>query len=50
MVQQEEIVAEFSPGSVLTSENIAEVYGIEARISMHAEVPYVLPLKQLEIA
>ncbi|WP_440945063.1 ABC transporter ATP-binding protein [Methanosarcina sp. T3] len=50
MMQQGKIIAAGSPGSVLTSENIAEVYGVEARISTHAEVPYVVPLRQLEIA
>ena len=50
MMQQGKIIATGSPGSVLTSENIAEVYGVEARISTHAEVPYVVPLRQLEIA
>lgn len=50
MMQQGKIIAAGSPGAVLTSENIAEVYGVEARISTHAEVPYVVPLRQLEIA
>lgn len=49
MMQQGKIVAVGSPASVLTSENIAEVYGVEARISTHAEVPYVVPLRQLGI-
>ncbi|AKB28214.1 Vitamin B12 ABC transporter, ATPase component BtuD [Methanosarcina siciliae C2J] len=50
MMQQGKIIAAGSPCAVLTSENIAEVYGVEARISTHAEVPYVVPLRQLEIA
>ncbi|AKB25480.1 Vitamin B12 ABC transporter, ATPase component BtuD [Methanosarcina sp. MTP4] len=50
MMKQGKIVAMGDPFSVLTPENIASVYGVEASVSTHAEVPYVLPLKQLEVA
>ncbi|MDD3042610.1 MAG: ABC transporter ATP-binding protein [Methanosarcinaceae archaeon] len=49
MMKDGKIVAAGSPVKVLTPENIAAVYGVEASVSLHAETPYVVPLKQLEV-
>ncbi|MDD2439032.1 MAG: ABC transporter ATP-binding protein [Methanosarcinaceae archaeon] len=48
MMKNGKIVAIGSPAQVLTSENIAAVYGVEADVSIQAKIPYVVPLKQLE--
>lgn len=47
MMKDGQIVSAGKPASVLTSENIANVYGVEAHVHTHAETLYVMPLKQL---
>ncbi len=45
MMKQGKIVTMGDPFSVQAPENVASVYGVEASVGTHAEVPCVLPLK-----
>jgi iron complex transport system ATP-binding protein len=47
MMKNGKILSAGEPVSVLTSENIASVYGVEAHVHTHEGIPYVMPLKQL---
>lgn len=47
MMKNGKIVSTGKPDSVLTCENIASVYGVEAHVHNHAGIPYVMPLKQI---
>jgi iron complex transport system ATP-binding protein len=49
MMKNGRIVAEGRPALVLTTENIADVYGVEAYVHTHAETPYVMPIKQIVV-
>ncbi len=49
MLKEGKIVAAGKPASVLTAENIAKYYGVEAHVYNYANIPYVVPLRQLEI-
>lgn len=48
MLKEGKIVAAGKPASVLTVEIIKEVYEVEAHVYNYANIPYVVPLKQLE--
>ncbi|SFM27205.1 ABC transporter ATP-binding protein [Methanolobus profundi] len=50
MMKNGKIVSAGDPASVLTCENIENVYGVEAHVHEHAGIPYVMPLKQVRIA
>ncbi len=39
------IYAEGKPSSVLNAENIRHVYGVEAKLGIHEERPYILPVR-----
>jgi iron complex transport system ATP-binding protein len=47
MMKDGKVVSEGKPAQVLTTENIAKVYEVEAHVHNYAEKPYVMPLKQL---
>lgn len=47
MMKNGKILSAGEPASVLTSENIASVYGVEAYVHKHDGILYVMPLKQL---
>ncbi len=47
MMKDGKVVSEGKPSQVLTTENIAKVYEVEAHVHNYAETPYVMPLKQL---
>lgn len=49
MMKNGQIVAVGEPDSVLTCENIENVYGVQAYVHNHDDTPYVIPLKQLEV-
>ncbi|KGK97764.1 iron ABC transporter ATP-binding protein [Methanococcoides methylutens] len=49
MMKDGKVVSAGKPSQVLTTENIAKVYGVEAHVYNHAETPYVMPLKQLDV-
>jgi len=44
------IVGAGDPMSVLTAENIASVYGVEAAVRTQSEAPYIVPLRPIKIA
>ena len=47
MLRAGSITAAGSPEEVLTTNNIAEVYGVEATVTFQGNAPYVVPLRQL---
>lgn len=47
MLKDGKIVAAGEPSSVMTVDNIASVYGVEAHVHTLFDVPYVMPLKQI---
>ena len=49
MMKSGRIVTAGDPSSVLTSENIASVYGIEAAVRKQSETPYIVPLRQVKM-
>lgn len=50
MMKRGKIVSAGDPVSVLTAENIASVYGVEAAVRTQSEAPYVVPLRPIKIA
>ena len=44
MMKRGKIVSGGDPSSVLTAENIASVYGVEAVVRKQSEAPYIIPL------
>jgi len=50
MMKRGTIVAAGDPSSVLTAENIASVYGVEAAVRTQSETPYIVPLRHVKIA
>ena len=49
MMKRGRIVGAGDPSSVLTTENIASVYGVEAAVRTQSETPYVVPLRQIKM-
>ncbi len=49
MLKEGKIVAAGEPASVLTTKNIAQYYGVEAHVYKYANIPYIVPLKQLGV-
>ncbi|ABE52025.1 ABC transporter ATP-binding protein [Methanococcoides burtonii] len=47
MMKDGKVVSAGTPAQVLTTENIAKVYEVEAHVHNYGETPYVMPLKQL---
>ena len=50
MMKRGKIVGAGDPVSVLTAENIASVYGVEAAVRTQSEAPYIMPLRPIKIA
>ncbi len=48
MLKDGKIIAVEDPVSVITPDNIASVYGVEAHVHTHEGTPYVIPLKHIE--
>jgi iron complex transport system ATP-binding protein len=48
MLKDGKIVSAGKPSSVMTVDNIANVYGVEAHVHTLFDIPYVMPLKQIE--
>lgn len=49
MLKEGKIVAAGEPASVLTTDNIAQYYGVEVHVYKYANIPYIVPLKQLGV-
>nr|QNO53815.1 cobalamin import ATP-binding protein BtuD [Methanosarcinales archaeon ANME-1 ERB6] len=45
MMNSGKIFAAGNPASVLTSENIKQVYGVEVKVNNHDERPYIVPIR-----
>jgi iron complex transport system ATP-binding protein len=50
LMKRGKIVGAGDPVSVLTAENIASVYGVEAAVRTQSETPYIVPLRPIKIA
>ena len=49
MMKRGKIVGAGDPVSVLTAENIASVYGVEAAVRTQSETPYIVPLRPIKL-
>ena len=49
MMKRGTIVAVGNPSLVLTAENIASVYGVEAAVRTQSEAPYIIPLRHIKM-
>ena len=47
MMKQGKIVSTGPPSAVLTPENIAKVYNVEAEVRNNCDTPYIMPLSQI---
>ncbi len=47
MMKQGKIVSAGPPSAVLTPENIAKVYNVEAEVRNNCDTPYIMPLSQI---
>jgi len=47
MMKKGKIVAAGDPASVLTPENIEDVYNVDVDVKLQSEVPYIVPVKQI---
>ena len=50
MLKDGKIVAAGEPSAVMTIDNIANVYEVEAHVHTLFDIPYVMPLKQIGAA
>ena len=48
MMKKGKIMAVGDPASVLTPENIGDIYNVDVAVKLQSEVPFIVPLKQIK--